>query len=174
MRRAGMALALLLLGGSALALTAGDKVFIRGRNVAVLKTASPTAATLLKLQPGDAVVWRGADKSKPSWHHVEAQGKSGFVYFANLTDKPPATELVISPQGASKLDAQAFASSGAAAKGVAPLAEAYARQPDKNKGDVRPTMAEVLRQLQTLEAIAAQRTDDELAAQAARIAGAPQ
>ena len=174
MRRAGMALGLLLVGGGAWALTMGDRVYIRGRNVAVLQSAAPDATTLVKLQPGDAVVWRGADKKKPAWHKVEASGKSGFVYYANLSDRPPATELVISTEGAKKLDQQSFASSGAAGKGVAPLAEAYARQPEKNKGDIRPTMAEVLRQLQTTEAIAAQRTDEQLAAQAARIAGAAQ
>jgi hypothetical protein len=169
----GARIALLCLGvtSAAWALTVGDRVFIRGRDVAVLQSTASTASTLLKLQPGDTVVWRGADQKKPTWHKVETQGKTGFVYYANLSVTPPNAELLSSPQGARKVDAQAFASSGAAGKALTEGAVRYGNQDEKNKGELRPTMKEAVRQTQTLEAIAIQRTNDELAAQARRIAG---
>ena len=171
MRGARTALLCLGVASAAGALTLGDRVFIRGRDVAVLQSTAPTASTLVKLQPGDAVVWRGADQKKPTWHKVEAQGKTGYVYYANLSVTPPNTELLSSPQGARKVDAQAFASSGAAGKALTEGAVRYGNQDEKNKGELRPTMKEAVRQTQTLEAIAIQRSSDELAAQARRIAG---
>jgi hypothetical protein len=171
MRGARIALLMLGVASAAWALTLGDRVFVRGRDVAVLQSTAPTASTLLKLQPGDAVVWRGADPKKPAWHKVDAQGKTGFVYYANLSSTPPATELVSSPQGARKVDAQAFASSGAAGKALTEGAIRYGNQDEKNKGELKPTMKEAVRQTQTLEAIAIQRTDEELDAQSKRIGG---
>lgn len=171
MRQGRMVLALVLLAGAAWALAPGDRVFVRGRDVAVLQSTAPSSATLAKLQPGDAVIWRGADKKKPTWHKVDAKGKSGFVYFANLSAIPPASELLTSPQGSKKVDAQALASSGAAGKALAEGAIRYGNQDEKNKGELRPSMREAVRQTQTLEAIAAQRTDEELAAQAAKVTG---
>ncbi|HTS81953.1 MAG TPA: SH3 domain-containing protein [Myxococcaceae bacterium] len=171
MRQVAAVLALVLAAGAAWALAPGDRVFIRGRDVAVLQSTASDAATLAKLQPGDAVIWRGADKKKPTWHRVETKGKAGFVYFANLSTTPPASELLTSPDGAKKVDAQAFASSGAAGKALTDGAIRYGNQDEKNKGEVHPTMKEAVRQTQTVEAIAAQRTDDEIAAQASRITG---
>lgn len=174
MRQAAVVLALVLLGGAAWALAPGDRVYVRGRDVAVLQSTTPGAPTVAKLQPGDAVIWRGADAKKPSWHRVDTKGKSGVVYFANLSATPPENELVSTPSGVKKLDAQAFASSGAAGKALTEGAVRYGDQPEKNQGDLRPTMKEAVRQTETLEAIAAQRTSAELDAQAARIAGARQ
>jgi len=171
MRQAAVVLALLVGAGAAWALAPGDRVFVRGRDVAVLQTAAADAATLVKLQPGDPVVWRGADRKRPTWHRVDAKGKTGFVYFANLSVTPPASELLISPQGAKKVDAQAFASSGAAGKALTEGAIRYGNQDEKNKGEMHPTMKEAVRQTQTLEAIAAQRSDAEIAAQAERVSG---
>ncbi len=174
MRQRSVVPALVLLAGTAWALAPGDRVYVRGRDVAVLQSTATRAATLAKLQPGDAVVWRGADKKKPTWHRVEAQGKTGFVYFANLSVTPPAPELLTSPEGNRKVDAQAFASSGAAGKALTEGAIRYGNQDEKNKGELRPTMKEAVRQTQTLEAIAAQRTEAELAAQAAKVTGGQQ
>lgn len=172
MRKSPALLALVLCAGAARALTPGDRVYVRGRDVAVLQSTAAGAVTLVKLQPGDAVVWRGADRKKPTWHRVETGGKSGFVYYANLSTTPPASELLTSPQGsAQKVDAQAFASSGAAGKALTEGAIRYGNQDEKNKGELRPTMKEAVRQTQTLEAIAAQRTDAEIAAQADRVTG---
>jgi hypothetical protein len=160
--------------GGALALTAGDKVYVRARDTQVLKKAAPTADTLLKLQPGDVVVWRGADKDQPKWHRVDIQGQVGFVWFSNLSTRPPSKELLTTPKGANKVDPQAFASSGAAGKALTEGAIRYGNQDEKNKGDLKPTMREAVRQVLTLEAIAQQRTPDELQQQAARVAvGAP-
>jgi hypothetical protein len=174
MRQAATVLALVLVAGAAWALAPGDRVYVRGRDVAVLQNTTPGAATVVKLQPGDPVIWRGADTKKPTWHRVDAKGKSGVVYFANLSATPPESELVTTPAGVKKLDAQAFASSGAAGKALTEGAVRYGDQPDKNKGDLRPTMKEAVRQTETLEALAAQRTNAEIDAQAARIAGARQ
>jgi hypothetical protein len=171
MRQSAVVLGFVLVAGAAWALVPGDRVFVRGRDVAVLQSAVANAVTLAKLQPGDAVVWRGADKKKPTWHKVEAKGKSGFVYFANLSVTPPASELLTSPEGAKKVDAQAFASSGAAGKALTEGAIRYGNQDEKNKAGLHPTMREAVRQTQTLEAIAAQRTDAEIAAQADRVTG---
>jgi len=174
MRQSAVVLAVVLAAGVAWALAPGDRVYVRGRNVALLQTTASNAATLAKLQPGDAVVWRGADKKKPTWHHVDTAGKSGFIYFANLSTTPPAPELLTSPSGAKKVDAQAFASSGAAGKALTEGAIRYGNQDEKNRGELRPTMKEAVRQTQTLEAIAAQRTADEIAAQATRVTGEQQ
>jgi len=168
-------LALLALGMAwgAWALTAGDKVYVRARDTQVLKKASPTADTLTKLQPGDAVVWRGADKDQPQWHRVDVQGQIGFVWFSNLSVKPPDKELLTSPKGSKSVDPQAFASSGAAGKALTEGAIRYGTQDEKNKGDLKPTMREAVRQTLTLEAIAQQRSVTELQTQAARVGGAP-
>ena len=174
MRQSAVVLALVLCAGVAWALAPGDRVFIRGRDVAVLQSTASNAATVARLQPGDAVVWRGADKKKPTWHHVDASGKSGFIYFANLSTTPPASELLVSPAGAKKVDAQAFASSGAAGKALTEGAIRYGNQDEKNRGELHPTLKEAVRQTQTLEAIAGQRTDAEISAQAARVAGGQQ
>jgi hypothetical protein len=171
MRQSALVLAVVLGAGAAWALAPGDRVFVRGRDVAVLQSTAASAVTLAKLQPGDAVVWRGADKKKPTWHKVEANGKSGFVYFANLSTTPPASELLTSPEGAKKVDAQAFASSGAAGKALTEGAIRYGNQEEKNKGALHPSMKEAVRQTQTLEAIALQRTDAEIAAQSDRVTG---
>jgi hypothetical protein len=162
---------LVLVAGAAWALSLGDRVYVRGRDVALLKSTAPTAATLTKLQPGDPVVWRGPDRDKPRWHRVEVKGKTGFVYYANLSVTPPAAELLSSPDGTRSVDAQAFASSGAAGKALTEGAIRYGTQDEKNKGEQHPTMREAVRQTQTLEAIAQHRTDAELSAQATRIAG---
>ncbi|HSP18310.1 MAG TPA: SH3 domain-containing protein [Myxococcaceae bacterium] len=174
MRQAAVVLALVLVTGAAWGLAPGDRAYIRGRDVAVLQSTTPGAATVVKLQPGDTVIWRGADRAKPSWHRVDARGKSGVVYFANLSATPPGSELVNTPAGVKKLDAQAFASSGAAGKALTEGAVRYGDQPEKNQGALRPTMKEAVRQTETLEAISAQRTTAELDAQAARISGAQQ
>jgi len=174
MRQAAVVLALVLVAGAAWALAPGDRVYVRGRDVAILQSTATGAATLAKLQPGDAVVWKGADKKKPTWHRVDAKAKDGFVYIANLSTTPPASELLTSPQGAKKVDAQAFASSGAAGKALTEGAIRYGNQDEKNKGPQHPTMKEAVRQTQTLEAIAAQRTDEEISAQATRVTGVQQ
>jgi hypothetical protein len=168
------AVALLTCAGVASALSAGDTVYVRARDTQVLKKASPTADTVLKLQPGDVVVWRGADKDQPKWHRVDIHGQVGFVWFSNLSTKPPDKELLTLPAGATKVDAQAFASSGAAGKALTEGAIRYGDQPDKNKGPLKPSMKEAVRETQTVEAIAQQRTPAELQQQAARVArGAP-
>ena len=165
-----MGLLALVTAGGALALSAGDKVYVRTRDTQVLKAAAPTADTLLKLQPGDVVVWKGADKDQPKWHRVDVQGQVGFVWFANLSTKPPDKELLSSPRGPNKVDPQAFASSGAAGKALTEGAIRYGDQDEKNKGELKPTMREAVRQTLTLEAIAQQRTPAELGTQAARVA----
>jgi hypothetical protein len=68
------------------------------------------------------------------------------------------------------VDAQAFASSGAAGKALTEGAIRYGNQDEKNKGELKPTMREAVRQTLTLEAIAQQRTPAELGAQTARVA----
>ncbi|HXX31634.1 MAG TPA: SH3 domain-containing protein [Myxococcaceae bacterium] len=172
MRRLGpWGLLALGVAGGALALTAGDKVYVRARDTQVLKKASPTADTVAKLQPGDVVVWRGADKDQPQWHRVDVQGQVGFVWFSNLSAKPPDKELLTAPKGSRPVDPQAFASSGAAGKALTEGAIRYGTQDEKNKGDLKPSMHDAVRQTLTVEAIAQQRSVAELQSQAARVQG---
>ena len=166
------AVALLSLAGAAFALTSGETVYVRSRDTQLLKRPSATADTLLKLQPGDAVVWRGADKEQPQWHRVDVHGQVGFIWFSNLSTKPPDKELLTTPKGTGKVDAQAFASSGAAGKALTEGAIRYGTQDEKNKGDVKPSMKEAVRETLMVEAISTQRTPAELQAQAARVAKA--
>lgn len=147
-------IAAFVLGSAATAVAAkvGDTLFIKAKNTKVMASASPTANVVTVLQPGDEVVWKGADKKVKRWHKVSVGGKGGLVFQSNLTTKKPNMEVVGSSGKA--VDAKAFASSGAATKALGPGAKAY--------GD-KKNMGEAVAQLEELEKLAKEVRDTDLA-----------
>lgn len=120
-----MLLGCLLTAGSALAVKVGEPLYIRAKGTKLLASAAPTAKALAVLQPGEKVIWKGADPANKQFHKVESGGKQGVVFVANLASSPPSTELSAKAGGAA-IDAQAFASSGAATKALSEGAASYA------------------------------------------------
>ncbi|MET0405933.1 MAG: SH3 domain-containing protein [Cystobacter sp.] len=122
-----LVLAGLTLGGSALSAEPARTLYVKAKNTHVKTSASPTADTLVVLQPGQTVAYNGREGTTP-WHRVTvAAGKGslqGFVYQANLSSSPPSLE-VLSKNPRAPLSPEAFASSGAAIKALGPGAIDY-------------------------------------------------
>ncbi|RJS23930.1 SH3 domain-containing protein [Corallococcus sp. H22C18031201] len=158
---------LLALGAPALALAVspGGSLYVKAKNTRVMKSPSPTADAMVVLQPGQQVVWNGAEPANKQWHKVTAPGgKQGFVFQTNLSTTPPRMELVAKDGNARQVDPAAFVASGAAVKALSPGAEQYS----KEKGGDYAQSAEQLKQLEKLArdikpaAIARHVTDAEL------------
>jgi plastocyanin len=130
----------------------GDTLYVKVRNTQVKKAANVSSATVTVLQPGDTVTWQGSDGN--GWHKVKAGTASGHVYQSNIQPTKLADEVASSGK---VLDAQAFASSGAAGKTVGEGAKLYAKKEGKNYG---PAVMDV----QVDEAVAVQTTDAAVAA----------
>jgi len=97
---------------SAFAIAKGGTLYVAGKGVRLLKDAKPTAAKVLDLAPGDAVIWLGVSEKDRHFQEVEARGKRGFVETQLLTPSKPLVE--VTPEG--RPMPQSFASSGAATK----------------------------------------------------------
>jgi uncharacterized protein YgiM (DUF1202 family) len=137
---AGLAL---LLGGSAIALSAGDTVYVRVKNTRIFKKPDPTADQAGAVQPGAALIWNGKVKNAAlPWQQVTYNGKKAYVLGSNLSLTKPSEELVAS-QGAGHLDTSEMASSGDAVKALGEGAKAYGQE---LKAD------EVVKQIEALEA----------------------
>jgi len=122
--------AAVLAGGTALAAKVGDVLFIKAKNTKVLASASPTADVVAVLQPGEPVKWGGADAANAKYHKVDTKsGKSGVVFQSDLSPNKPSNE-VIGSEGGKSVDAQAFASSGAATKALGESAKEYGQKKD--------------------------------------------
>jgi hypothetical protein len=147
-----LASALALTGSAALAVNVGGALFIRAKGTKLMATTSPTANTLAVLQPGQQVVWNGADPANKQWHRVTFEGKKGVIFQANLSPQRPKMELTAKGGGA-EVDPQAFASSGAATKALSEAAIKYAHE--KNAADA-------LKELLVLEALSAKVTFKEI------------
>lgn len=103
---------------SAAPAAAGDKMlYIKSKDVKLLKEAKTGAAAVTPVALGEEVKWLGADAKDKSFHQVEYKNKKGFVLMSNLGTSKPATEIA---DGGKPMSAQAFASSGAATKGLTP------------------------------------------------------
>ncbi len=128
----------LVLGTTATAVAAkvGDTLFVKAKNTKVVAKASPTANVIAVLQPGDEVVWKGADKKQKRWHKVSVGGKNGLVFQSNLTTQKPSMEVV--GTSGEQVDAKAFASSGAATKALGPGAKQYGE-----KKNLQETVAQI-------------------------------
>ena len=90
----------------------GDTVYIQSKDTALLKTASATASTLTKLQPGTEVVWQGTDATNKQFHKVKAGAKEGFVLQSNIKPNKPLVEVASDGKPTTM---SALASSGALA-----------------------------------------------------------
>ncbi|HSP79406.1 MAG TPA: SH3 domain-containing protein [Myxococcaceae bacterium] len=148
--------------GSASAVEVGGTLYVRAKDTRLLESPSPTSKVLAILQPAQSVVWQGAHPRNKRWHHVKAGGRSGYVFQSNLATKPPSMELVAG-EGSGKLDAQAFASSGAAVKAVSSGV--------LSMGNQRLELKESILQLDALEHFVQERVKDEDVAAHAQQAG---
>lgn len=145
-------LAVSLTAVTAVAAKVGDTLFVKAKNTKVMAKASATADVVAVLQPGDEVVWKGADKKEKRWHMVSAGGKDGVVFQSNLSPKKPSMEM--DGSSGTSVDAKAFASSGAATKALGPGAKAY--------GD-KKNLGQVVAQIEELEQLAKDVGDDQVA-----------
>lgn len=136
--KACVALALLA-GGAALAVSKGGTLYIKTKDTKVLKTASPSAASVTTLQPGSEVVWNGPDAKDKTFHSVKTKdNKSGFVLQANLSPTAPKGEF---DSTGKPMDKEAFASSGAATKA---LTEAGVKYAESKSQDVKKIAAQLI------------------------------
>ncbi|MDY7225914.1 SH3 domain-containing protein [Hyalangium rubrum] len=141
-----MAVLALCAGGTTLAVKPDGTLYVKARNTRLMANASATADAIAILQPGKAVTWKGADPKNKQWHRVEVDGKKGVVFQSNLAAQPPNLEL-ITKNGEQKVDPVAYASSGAAVKGLSQGAIDYGNGKGTN-------YAEATKQIQKLEELA--------------------
>ena len=149
--------AVMAVGGTALAVSKGGTLYVTSRNARLQKDSSPTSSVLQLLQPGQEVVWQGADAANKQWHKVTVGGKSGVVFQANLSPNKPSSEMVAAHEAGKPIDPQAFASTGAATKAVSEAGLKYA---EGKKMTIEP------QQVLVIEALSAQVTPAEVAAHA--------
>jgi hypothetical protein len=151
--------ALLALGaaGSAGAVKPGGTLYVKARTTRLMKGPSATADALAVLQPPTPVRWEGADTKHKQWHRVSVEGREGYVFQSNLATQPPSLE-VVAGEGAGKVDARAFANSGAAVKAVSSGVIAM--------GEADVDTGKAVKSLQALEALARGVQDADLAAHA--------
>lgn len=143
-RLCGAVAAVALLGATgAWAVKVGDNLYIKAKGVKLLKEPKATSAAVGKeLAVGDAVVWKGPSDKDRQFHQIEAGGKSGFVLMSTLSPSKPQAEFA--EAGGKPLDTRAFASSGAATKGLTNAALSYSGEkgPDLKKAAVQVIYAE--------------------------------
>ncbi|MBL8911670.1 MAG: hypothetical protein JNM17_13345 [Archangium sp.] len=100
----------------------GDTLFIKNRVKMSKDPKAGSAGVGAELAVGSEVKWLGPSEKDKTFHEIEVGGKKGFVLMSNLTPNKPAPE--ISDKGG-PLDTKAFASSGAATKGLTNAALKY-------------------------------------------------
>ncbi|QSQ20669.1 SH3 domain-containing protein [Pyxidicoccus parkwayensis] len=150
----------LALPGVAAAVKVNDPLYVKAKNTRVQQAPSPTVDTVVILQPGEQVTWKGADPKNKQWHQVETTGgKKGFVFQSNLSTTPPNMELVTDHGEKRKVDPKGFVASAAAVKALSPGAVKYG----ENKGGDSKKAVE---QIQALEALAKKVTTEEIASHA--------
>lgn len=115
----------LLSASAAWAVKPGGTLYIKSKGVKLLKDAKAGAAAVgAELKVGAAVIWKGPSDKDKQFHEVEADGKKGFVLMTNLSPSVPQEEVLDSK--GTKQDAQAYASSASASRGLSPGAVKYA------------------------------------------------
>ncbi|XXF77539.1 SH3 domain-containing protein [Myxococcaceae bacterium GXIMD 01537] len=154
--------AVLTLGtaGAARAVPRGGTLYVKVKNTRLMSNSTTNGQVLRVLQPGQTVVWLGADPKNRQWHQVEVDGGKGVVFQSNLATRPPELELVASAGGPAR-DADTFANSGAAVK---LLSDGAIRYGDAKGGDVKDAVA----QLQRLQDVAATIRAEDCAAHASK------
>lgn len=154
MRQSFIALALCagLVAGSAHAVGVGGTLYIKARDTVILDKPSLKGKTVEKLQTGAQVKWLGAAPSDKQFHQVEtANGKKGYTLQQNLSPNKPQLEVATSD--GKPIDAQAFASSGAATKALSEAALKYSGG--------KTNMAELAKGVMTAEGIASRVSPEE-------------
>jgi len=150
---------------SAHALKDGETVYVKARNTKLLVAAKAEAEVKAVLRVGDALRWR--QKEASGFHRVSLPGKAEvyFVYGANLSLQAPRQEQWAA--SGTTVDTKAFASSGAATKGLSEGAFQMA------VGDAQ--LEKAAKALLALEAMQAGVTDTEVDAhlRAAKLAVEP-
>jgi uncharacterized protein YgiM (DUF1202 family) len=119
----GLAAAALLIGSAAYAVKPGENLYIKTKDAKLLEKPDPKAKVLGVLKPGEEVKWNGADAKNKMFHGIEAGGKKGYTLQQNLSPSKPQME--IASDDGKPIDAQAFASSGAATKALSEAALKY-------------------------------------------------
>ncbi len=162
-----LALVCTMTGGTALAVKAGGTLYVKAKHTHLKASSSPTAETLVVLEPGKEVTYDGRVAGSP-WCKVKVTVDKkgplqGVIYQANLGVSPPAMEATSKSPG-KPLSPEAFASSGAAVKALGPGAIEY------GKSLARP---ESVDQLIGLEKLAASITDTQVT-EYARAGGLPE
>ncbi|MFT3713755.1 MAG: hypothetical protein QM817_39350 [Archangium sp.] len=124
----------LLSANAAWAVAVGGSLFIKSKDVKLLKDpkAGAAAVTPAVIDVGSEVKWLGASDKDKSFHQIEYKGKKGFVLMSNLSPSKPATEVM---DGGKPMSAQSFASSGAATKGLTPAGVKYAKANGQSDSD---------------------------------------
>jgi hypothetical protein len=125
----GLLAAAMLFGSAAWAVKPGENLYVKTKDAKLLEKADAKAKVLGMLKPGEEVKWKGSDAKNKLFHNIEVRGKTGFTHQQNLSPHRPQLELA-SDDG-KPVDAQAFASSGAATKALSEAALKYtAEVPD--------------------------------------------
>lgn len=129
-----VAAAALMSASGAWAVKVGDNLFIKAKGVKLLKEPKAGSAPVApkELAVGDEVKWQGPSDKDKTFHKIEAGGKSGFVMMSSLSPSKPQMEVV---EGGKALDTKAFASSGAATKGLTQAALSYSDKKAKDGDD---------------------------------------
>lgn len=170
MRRILSALAAgaMLVSTNAGAVGVGGELYVRARDTRVLEKPDLKAKVVTTLQPGAVVTWQGADAKVKQIHAISGTsgGKpfKGFTLQQNLTPNKPQEEVTARSNG-KPMDAQAFASSGAATKALSEAGLKYTK--------ARPDTLTLAKGIMTAEGVAATVTKDEAqTALAAKMGGA--
>ena len=137
--RALAAVALLSATG-AFAVAKGGTLYIKSKDTKILKEPKAGAAAVSTVQPGTEVVWNGPSEKDKQFHAITVGGKQGFVLMANLSPNKPAGE--IDKATGKSMDTKAFASSGAATKGLTEASLKYSKEKDLNKSTIEVIYAE--------------------------------
>lgn len=131
----GVIAAIALLSASAAwAVAKGGTLYIKAKDVKLLKEPKTGAATVTPkpLDVGAEVKWLGPSDKDKTFHEVEVGGKKGFVLMSNLSPSKPVAEV---ESGGKSMSAQAFASSGAATKGLTPAGVKYAKESGQSESE---------------------------------------
>ena len=136
----GLAVAAALLATPALAVKAGDTLYIRSKDASLLKTPAAPGSVLTKLQPGTEVTWNGVDAKDKNFHKVKAAGKDGYVLQVNLSPAKPSMEVASDGKPTTM---SSLASSGAATRTLSEVGQKQAaKTPDLTKAGKQVVLLE--------------------------------
>lgn len=148
----GVALGAALLAGTAWAVQKGGTLYVKSNEAKLLDKADAKGKEVGKMKLGQQVIWHGASPDNKMFHEVEAGKKKGFTLQQNLTPNQPAQEIATSD--GKKVDAQAFASSGAATRALSSTALAYSKEKGSSKEELMKQLDAASRGIITAESVA--------------------